>query len=250
MASGQVDSSACEETASVAGEVFQPKCFVQKETKCHLSLSFFIFLVCQSDRCTGDGKTSDGRRDQHESEQLQDKRSLDHLARVAQPAGKPLQDEVPKDVGEVHDLRHHSSWGRSARVHPQSVQTPGSIDIFSTVIVFPQNIDLPETTFERIEALIYLVAEEQKFEEQLKKVCSLFNFSQFIFFYQVGYKPFLACVILFHVKILESDNKDDYSDLEFRLLLDTFKKFMRRDIHTRYKYLTRMASIIYQVTSQ
>ena len=36
-----------------------------------------------------------------------------------------------------------------------------------------QNIDLPETTFERIEALIYLVAEEQKFEEQLKKVCSL-----------------------------------------------------------------------------
>ena len=66
----------------------------------------------------------------------------------------------------------------------------------------------------------------------------------------MGYKPFLACVILFHVKILESDNKDDYSDLEFRLLLDTFKKFMRRDIHTRYKYLTRMASIIYQVTSQ
>ena len=121
---------------------------------------------------------------------------------------------------------------------------------FPTVIVFPQNIDLPETTFERIEALIYLVAEEQKFEEQLKKVSSLFNFSQFIFFYQVGYKPFLACVILFHVKILESDNKDDYSDLEFRLLLDTFKKFMRRDIHTRYKYLTRMASIIYQVTSQ
>ena len=70
----------------------------------------------------------------------------------------------------------------------------------------------------------------------------------FYSFYQVGYKPFLACVILFHVKILESDNKDDYSDLEFRLLLDTFKKFMRRDIHTRYKYLTRMASIIYQVT--
>ena len=64
----------------------------------------------------------------------------------------------------------------------------------------------------------------------------------------MGYKPFLACVILFHVKILESDNKDDYSDLEFRLLLDTFKKFMRRDIHTRYKYLTRMASIIYQVS--
>ena len=58
----------------------------------------------------------------------------------------------------------------------------------------------------------------------------------------------MACVILFHVKILESDNKDDYSDLEFRLLLDTFKKFMRRDIHTRYKYLTRMASIIYQVS--
>ena len=52
------------------------------------------------------------------------------------------------------------------------------------------------------------------------------------------------------MKILESDNKDDYSDLEFRLLLDTFKKFMRRDIHTRYKYLTRMASIIYQVVTQ
>ena len=52
------------------------------------------------------------------------------------------------------------------------------------------------------------------------------------------------------MKILESDNKDDYSDLEFRLLLDTFKKFMRRDIHTRYKYLTRMASIIYQVVTK
>ena len=33
-----------------------------------------------------------------------------------------------------------------------------------------------------------------------------------------------------------------------RLLLDTFDKFMRRDVHIRYKYLTRMASIIYQVT--
>ena len=31
-----------------------------------------------------------------------------------------------------------------------------------------------------------------------------------------------------------------------RLLLDTFDKFMRRDVHIRYKYLTRMASIIYQ----
>ena len=64
-----------------------------------------------------------------------------------------------------------------------------------------QNIDLPNTTPERIEALIHLVAEEHDFEEQLKKV---------------GYKPFLACVILFHVKILESDKSDDYSDLEFR----------------------------------
>ena len=46
--------------------------------------------------------------------------------------------------------------------------------------VFPQNIDLPETTFERIEALIYLVAEEQKFEDQLKKVFSLaFQFTPF-----------------------------------------------------------------------
>ena len=95
-----------------------------------------------------------------------------------------------------------------------------------------QSIDLPNTTAERIEALIYLVAEEHEFEENLKRT---------------GYKPFLACVILFHVKILESDKKDDYSDLEFRLLLDTFDKFMRRDIHIRYKYLTRMASIIYQV---
>ena len=92
------------------------------------------------------------------------------------------------------------------------------------------------------------MSEEHDFEEQLKKV---------------GYKPFLACVILFHVKILESDKADDYSDLEFRsgilslgssvdidscrLLLDTFDKFMRRDVHIRYKYLTRMASIIYQV---
>ena len=41
---------------------------------------------------------------------------------------------------------------------------------FPLLLFFPQNIDLPETTFERIEALIYLVAEEQKFEEQLKKV--------------------------------------------------------------------------------
>ena len=64
-----------------------------------------------------------------------------------------------------------------------------------------QNIDLPNTTPERIEALIHLVSEEHDFEEQLKKV---------------GYKPFLACVILFHVKILESDKSDDYSDLEFR----------------------------------
>jgi len=37
-----------------------------------------------------------------------------------------------------------------------------------------QNIDLPETTFERIEALIYLVAEEQKFEENLKRVRHVF----------------------------------------------------------------------------
>ena len=29
-----------------------------------------------------------------------------------------------------------------------------------------------------------------------------------------------------------------------------FKKFMRRDIHNRYKFLTRMASIIYQVVKQ
>ena len=29
--------------------------------------------------------------------------------------------------------------------------------------------------------------------------------------------------------------------------MDTFDKFMRRDVHVRYKYLTRMASIIYQV---
>ena len=64
-----------------------------------------------------------------------------------------------------------------------------------------QNIDLPNTTPERIEALIYLVSEEHNFEENLKRV---------------GYKPFLACVTLFHVRILESENADDYSDLEFR----------------------------------
>ena len=95
-----------------------------------------------------------------------------------------------------------------------------------------QNIDLPSTTMERIEALIYLVAEDFQLEDMLKKV---------------GYKSFLACVFLFHVRILETDQRDDYSDLELRLLLDTFEKFMRRDIHTRYQYLTRMASIIYKV---
>ena len=49
--------------------------------------------------------------------------------------------------------------------------------------------------------MIHLVSEEHNFEENLKRV---------------GYKPFLACVILFHVRILESENADDYSDLEFR----------------------------------
>ena len=80
-----------------------------------------------------------------------------------------------------------------------------SIKIFLNFVSFLQfrlqNIDLPNTTPERIEALIHLVSEEHDFEENLKKV---------------GYKPFLACVILFHVKILESDKADDYSDLEFR----------------------------------
>jgi hypothetical protein len=76
------------------------------------------------------------------------------------------------------------------------------------------------------------VADDFQLEEKLKKV---------------GYKSFLACVFLFHVRILETDSRDDYSDLELRLLLDTFEKFMRRDIHTRYQYLTRMASIIYKV---
>ena len=81
-----------------------------------------------------------------------------------------------------------------------------------------QNIDLPESTIEQIEALLYHVAEEFSINDRLKKV---------------GYRSFLACAILFHVKILETDKKDNYSDLELRLLLDTFDKFMRRDVHTR-----------------
>lgn len=92
-------------------------------------------------------------------------------------------------------------------------ETSDKFMIFATIprhVVLPefvisqfrlQNIDLPTTTPERIEALIHLVSEEHDFEQNLKKV---------------GYKPFLACVILFHVKILESDKSDDYSDLEFR----------------------------------
>ena len=83
---------------------------------------------------------------------------------------------------------------------------------------------------ERIEALIYLVADDFQLEEKLKKV---------------GYRSFLACVFLFHVRILETDSRDDYSDLELRLLLDTFEKFMRRDIHTRYQYLTRIVKSSY-----
>ena len=81
-----------------------------------------------------------------------------------------------------------------------------------------QNIDLPQTTMEKIEALLFLVSEEFNINESLKKV---------------GYRSFLACAILFHVKMLESDNCNDYSDLELRLMLDAFDKFMRRDIHTR-----------------
>ena len=84
-----------------------------------------------------------------------------------------------------------------------------------------QNIDLPTTTIDRVEALLYLVADEFNINENLKKV---------------GYKSFLACVLLFHVKVLETERCEDYSDLELRLLLDTFTKFMRRDIHTRLYY--------------
>ena len=105
---------------------------------------------------------------------------MDHPAGVAQPTGEPLQVEVPEDVGEVHDLCHHPSWGCPSRVHPQPVPTSGIFEILCGKTEFPQNIDLPETTFERIEALIYLVAEEQKFEDQLKKVFSFaFPFTPF-----------------------------------------------------------------------
>ena len=48
-----------------------------------------------------------------------------------------------------------------------------------------------------------------------------------------GFQTFLACVLLFHVKILETEQGEDYSDLEFKLLLGTFDKFMMRDIRTR-----------------
>ena len=119
---------------------------------------------------SGDGETPDGRRDQHEPEQLQDQREMDHPAGLAQPAGQLVQDEVSQDVGEVHDLRHHPTWGCPSGVHPQSVSASGDFEREIILTKCRQNIDLPETTFERIEALIYLVAEEQKFEEQLKKV--------------------------------------------------------------------------------
>ena len=82
-----------------------------------------------------------------------------------------------------------------------------------------QNVDIPQTTMEKIESLLYLVAEEFHINQSLTKV---------------GYRSFLACTILFHVKMLETDKSNDYSDLELRLLLDTFEKFMRRDIHTRF----------------
>ena len=58
MASGQVDSSACEETASVAGEVFQPKCFVHQATKCHLSSSF-LFVKVKAAQVMGKHLTDD-----------------------------------------------------------------------------------------------------------------------------------------------------------------------------------------------
>jgi len=94
-----------------------------------------------------------------------------------------------------------------------------------------QHIDLPVTTLERIESLIYLISTDHNIEENLKKP---------------AYKSFLACIMLNHVRTLQTDRRDDYSDLELRLLLETYDKFIRKDVSTRYNYLTRMASIIYQ----
>ena len=59
-------------------------------------------------------------------------------------------------------------------------------------------------------------------------------------------------IIASHINSFSSIKINTLLSFEFRyiycrLLLDTFNKFMRRDVHVRYKYLTRMASIIYQV---
>ena len=48
-----------------------------------------------------------------------------------------------------------------------------------------------------------------------------------------GFQTFLACALLFHVKILESERGEDYSDLELRLMLGTFEKFIMREVKTR-----------------
>ena len=63
-----------------------------------------------------------------------------------------------------------------------------------------------------------MINEEIQIEKQLKVL---------------GFQSFFGCVLLFHVKILETDRGDDYSDLEFRLLINTFEKFMMRDIKNR-----------------
>ena len=133
--------------------------------------------------------------------------TLFQTVRASQPDWQFIQNKVPRDQWQVHDICYNSSSCCPARVCHFSGEPVGKlikqniVNQYVNIQFRLQNIDLPNTTPERIEALIHLVAEEHDFEEQLKKV---------------GYKPFLACVILFHVKILESDKSDDYSDLEFR----------------------------------
>ena len=70
----------------------------------------------------------------------------------------------------------------------------------------------------------YRTQEEMKISEKLKSH---------------AFQTFLACALLFHVKILETESGSDYSDLELRLMLGTYEKFIMRDLRTRFVYLQR-----------
>ena len=59
-----------------------------------------------------------------------------------------------------------------------------------------------------------------------------------------AFQTFLACALLFHVKILETESGSDYSDLELRLMLGTYEKFIMRDLRTRFVYLLSSANTL------